>query len=73
MRGYRDGYTWMEHLGESGWLAQDGIGDWPHSITMLWPSLSIYPLHALARYLDANLTIEVFYTHRAVSQAISAL
>ncbi len=72
-RGYDDGYDWMEHLGESGWVAQNDIGEWPYSITMVWPALQADPRHAMARYLERELTIEVFNSHDAASRALAKL
>jgi hypothetical protein len=70
-RGYDDGYAWMEHLTESGWVTQHDIGECPHSITMVWPALPADPRHAIARYLDTQLTIGVFNSHHAISNALT--
>lgn len=58
--GYDDGYGFMGDLLDRGWGELPGKGDWPYLVYLAWLPKGPEDKHAIAEYIEGDLTVWVF-------------
>jgi hypothetical protein len=71
--GFDDGYSYMEALMASGWVAMPDVGDWPLVIYLLWSARETDERWAIAHYCEGDFGVAVYDDKPAATAAYREL